>query len=93
MFNCTMFIMSFVYTLLCRGEIGPSRSLKELVYTGSSKMDCINHKKYCQVFIPNFHPYSLIVLKCTVCLFSLFHIYIQVNVNWLIFWPIKGGAS
>ena len=74
---CTMFIICFVYTLLCRGEIGPSRSLKEFVYTGSSKMDCINDQKYCQVFIPNFHPFSLILLKCTVCLYVFFisHLY------------------
>ena len=42
---------------------------------GSRKMDCINHQKYCQVFIPNFHPFSLIVLKCTVCLFVFFILY------------------
>ena len=37
----------------------------------------INHQKYCQVFIPNFHPFSLIVLKSTVCLFVFFssHLY------------------
>ena len=32
------------------------------------------NKKCCQGFIPNFHPF-LIVLKCTVCLLVLFDIY------------------